>query len=210
VTAKAVKVLIADDHRLMLTGVKRALTGADGIEVVDEVSSGTQVLPAVARTSPDVLLLDIRMPGMSGLECLERVRGRYPDVRVIMLSAHGDEEHVATARSKGASAYVVKSVDPVDLPSVIRSVVEGAEFAEYGRKAAPEDRANVAGLSARELTILEALGRGLSNLEIAKELWVSEQTVKFHLRNIYRKLDIASRTEAVRYAYQHGLVSTQR
>jgi DNA-binding NarL/FixJ family response regulator len=210
VTPKTVKVLIADDHRLMLAGVRRALDSSEGIEVVDEVSSGTQVLPAVARTSPDVLLLDIRMPGMSGLECLERVRGRYPDVRVIMLSAHGDAEHVATARAKGASAYVVKSVDPVDLPAVIRSVVDGAEFAEYGRKTSTEEGANSAGLSARELTILEALGRGLSNLEIAKELWVSEQTVKFHLRNIYRKLDIASRTEAVRYAYQHGLVTSQR
>jgi DNA-binding NarL/FixJ family response regulator len=209
VTPKAVKVLIADDHRLMLAGVRRALNVSEGIEIVDEVSSGTQVLPAVSRTSPDVLLLDIRMPGMSGLECLERVRARYPDVRVIMLSAHGDAEHVATARAKGASAYVVKSVDPVDLPAVIRSVVDGAEFAEYGRKAIAEE-GNTAGLSARELTILEALGRGLSNLEIAKELWVSEQTVKFHLRNIYRKLDIASRTEAVRYAYQHGLVTSQR
>jgi DNA-binding NarL/FixJ family response regulator len=205
-----VKVLIADDHRLMLAGVRRALSGTDDIEIVDEVSSGTQVLPAVARTSPDVVLLDIRMPGMSGLECLERVRSRYPAVRVIMLSAHGDEEHVESARSKGASAYVVKSVDPVDLPAVIRSVIGGAEFAEYGRKAAPVDATNTGGLSARELTILEALGRGLSNLEIAKELWVSEQTVKFHLRNIYRKLDIASRTEAVRYAYQHGLVTSER
>jgi DNA-binding NarL/FixJ family response regulator len=205
-----VKVLIADDHRLMLAGVKRALDGEKDIKVVDEVSSGTQVLPAVARTNPDVLLLDIRMPGMSGLECLERVRGRYPDVRVIMLSAHGDEEHVESARAKGASAYVVKSVDPVDLPAVIRSVIDGADFAEYGRKAAPAETGSAAGLSARELTILEALGRGLSNLEIAKELWVSEQTVKFHLRNIYRKLDIASRTEAVRYAYQHGLVTSER
>ena len=205
-----VKVLIADDHRLMLAGVRRALASADDIEIVEEVSSGTQVLPAVARTEPDVVLLDIRMPGMNGLECLERVRSRYPEVRVIMLSAHGDEEHVETARAKGASAYIVKSVDPVDLPAVIRSVIEGAEFAEYGRKAAPADASNTAGLSARELTILEALGRGLSNLEIAKELWVSEQTVKFHLRNIYRKLDIASRTEAVRYAYQHGLVTSER
>ena len=205
-----VKVLIADDHRLMLAGVRRALAGADDIEIVEEVSSGTQVLPAVARTEPDVVLLDIRMPGINGLECLERVRSRYPDVRVIMLSAHSDEEHVESARAKGASAYVVKSVDPVDLPAVIRSVIEGAAFAEYGRKAVPADASNTAGLSARELTILEALGRGLSNLEIAKELWVSEQTVKFHLRNIYRKLDIASRTEAVRYAYQHGLVTSER
>jgi DNA-binding NarL/FixJ family response regulator len=206
----AVKVLVADDHRLMLAGVRRALDGADGIEIVAEVSSGTQVLPAVARTGPDVLLLDIRMPGMNGLECLERVRSRYPDVRVIMLSAYGDAEHVEAARAKGANAYVVKSVDPVDLPAVIRSVVDGADFAEYGRQVPAAKGENAAGLSAREVTILQALGRGLSNLEIAKELWVSEQTVKFHLRNIYRKLDIASRTEAVRYAYQHGLVTSDR
>jgi DNA-binding NarL/FixJ family response regulator len=180
------KVLIADDHRLMVEGIRHALAPAEDIEVVGEASVGSQVLPLVRRLSPDVVLLDMRMPQMDGLLCLDGIRKHCPKVKVIVLSVFSDPEHIQAAFRHGASGYIVKSVNPVDLPSAIRQAVEGTVFH----------------------AILKAVARGLSNSAIGKELWVTEQTVKFHLTNIYRKLDLANRTEAARYAYEHGLVDS--
>jgi DNA-binding NarL/FixJ family response regulator len=204
---ESTRVLIADDHRLMLAGVRRALQAA-GIEVVAEVSVGTQVVPAVGRVRPDVVLLDVRMPELDGLTCLERIRRLHPDVTVVMLSASTDEAQIEQSREHGAAAYVVKTIAPVDLPAIVRAAVAGEAFVVHGMPSAarpdyPED------LSEREVSVLKALARGLSNREIGRELWVTEQTVKFHLRNIYRKLDIGNRTEAARYAYRHGLADSQ-
>src|SRR5881409_1564461 len=105
------RVLIADDHRLIVEGVKRALEEADDFEVVGECSSGTQVLPMVGRTNPDVVLLDLRMPGADGLSCLTRIRKEYPEVKVVILSSTTDEQVIANVLKKGASAFVVKSVN---------------------------------------------------------------------------------------------------
>jgi len=201
------RVLLADDHRLIIEGVRRALEEAGDFEVVGECSSGAQVLPMVGRTNPDVVLLDLRMPGADGLSCLTRIRSQHPEVKVVILSASTDEKVIANVLKKGASAYVVKSVNPVDLPSVLRQAVEGTVFTAVGLPAG-ESPARAAGLTERETAILSALARGLSNEAIAKELWVAEQTVKFHLTKIYRKLGVANRTEAARLAYQNGLVDS--
>ena len=203
------KVLIADDHRLVLDGIRRALEEADDIEVVGEAMNGTQVLPLVRRTNPDVVLLDMSMPQMDGLACIDQLKKHAPEVKVIMLSAYKDPEHVQAAFNRGASGYIVKSVSPVDLPSAIRQAMEGTFFSPMGLPANAEaDTAAASGLTDRELEILRALARGLSNQQIAKEFWVTEQTVKFHLSNIYRKLQVANRTEAARYAYERGLVDS--
>jgi DNA-binding NarL/FixJ family response regulator len=203
------KVLIADDHRLMVEGIRHALEPAEDIEVVGEASVGSQVLPLVRRLSPDVVLLDMRMPQMDGLLCLDGIRKHCPKVKVIVLSVFSDPEHIQAAFRHGASGYIVKSVNPVDLPSAIRQAVEGTVFHAIG---VPESNdaavGKASGLTERELGILKAVARGLSNSAIGKELWVTEQTVKFHLTNIYRKLDLANRTEAARYAYEHGLVDS--
>ena len=203
------KVLIADDHRLMLEGIRKALEGVEGFEIVGEAYSGTQVLPLIGRTHPDVVLLDIRMPQMDGLTCIELIRARHPKVKVVALSVFNDPDHIQAALKRGASGYIVKSVNPLDLPSALRQALEGTVYHALGM---PEDQgdsaANGAGLTERELAILKAVARGLSNQAIGKELWVTEQTVKFHLTNIYRKLGVANRTEATRYAYQHGLVES--
>jgi DNA-binding NarL/FixJ family response regulator len=207
-----VRVLIADDHRLILDGIRRALQEADDIEIVGEAQSGTQVLPLVARTSPDLVLLDMRMPGMDGLTCLDRIKQRHPNVKVAMLSVSTDAELIRSAMKRGASAYIVKSVNPTDLPSALRQVFEGTFYSVAGLPDLLDDLApghDEAGLTDRELSILKAAAQGLSNAAIAKELWLSQQTVKFHLTNVYRKLDVSNRTEATRYAYQHGLIDTQ-
>ena len=118
------KVLIADDHRLVLDGVRRTLERDDDIEVVGEATNGSQVLPFVRRTSPDVLLLDLRMPQMDGLTCIEQVRKHCPGVKIVVLSASTDPERIQAALNRGASGYIVKSVNPGDLPSAVRQAVE--------------------------------------------------------------------------------------
>jgi len=200
------RVLVADDHKLILEGIKRALDESDDFEVVGECSSGSQVLPLVGRTNPDLVLLDLRMPGADGLTCLSQIRKRHPDVKVVILSVSTDENLIQTVLKRGASAYIVKSINPIDLPSALRQAVEGTVYSAIGLPADSDSAARAAGLTDRETAILSALARGLSNEAIGKELWVAEQTVKFHLTNIYRKLGVSTRTEALRHAYEHGLV----
>jgi DNA-binding NarL/FixJ family response regulator len=203
-----VRVVIADDHRLVLDGIKRALEADGGFEIVGETQSGTQVLPLVGKTSPDLVLLDVRMPHMDGLACLDQLRTRHPAVKVVMLSASANPELVEAALRRGASAYVIKTVNPDDLPATLRQALEGNVHTAVGGEEGERASAKALGLTERELTILGALARGLSNDAIAKEFWVAPQTVKFHLTNIYRKLGVKNRTEATRIAYQHGLVES--
>lgn len=208
---KTVRVLVADDHRLMLAAVRRALTDAEGFEIVGEVSVGSQVVPAARESSPDVALLDLRMPELDGLACLERLRKHDPKLAVVILSSYSDPQQIERARAAGARAYVVKTVEPVDLAAVLRRAVEGGEFAVWGGEEPQARRADTSGaaaLSERETAVLGAVAKGLSNREIGRQLWISEQTVKFHLRNIYAKLGVSSRTEAARYAYRTGSVAS--
>ncbi len=203
------RVLLVDDHRLILDGVRDALKNSGEFEVVGEATTGSQVMPLVNRTNPDIVMLDIRMPGMDGLVCLDQIKARNPEIKVIVLSASSDQKLIENVLKRGASAYIVKSVNPIDLPSVIRQAIDGTVYTAIGM---PDDTsmtaAKSAGLTSRELAILTALAQGLSNAAIAKQLWVAPQTVKFHLTNIYRKLSVGNRTEAARYAYQQGLVES--
>lgn len=203
----SLKVLVADDHRLMVEAIRLALDEDDDIEVVGEATDGTQVLPLVGRTNPDVVLLDVRMPGMDGLTCLDRLRKNYPAVTVVMLSGQDDPETIRSALDRGATSFIAKKVDPRDLASALRLAAQGAVYhAVEDLGEALESEAGRAGLTASEQRVLEALARGLSNKEIAAELWLTQQTIKFHLTNIYRRLGVANRTEAIHYAYQHRLV----
>jgi DNA-binding NarL/FixJ family response regulator len=189
----------------MTAAIRRVFGPFDDFEIVAEVTRGSQVLPAVTSTQPDVLLLDVRMPELDGLACLQRLRRHGIDLPAVVLSSYGDAAHVDAARSAGASAYVVKTVDPAELPEIVRAAAAGAAFTAV--VPVEPNAGGAAGLSEREATVLAALARGLSNKEIGNGLRVSEQTVKFHLRNIYRKLDVASRTEAVRWSYRHGVAT---
>ena len=201
------RVLIADDHRLIAEGIQRVLGEAPDFEVVGQANTGRQVLPLVRRTNPDLVLLDLRMPGVDGLAVLEQIKRDHPDIKVVILSASTDPTVIRTALSAGASAYIVKSVNPIDLPAALRQAVEGSVIHPFGLSEGGEDFAgDDLGLTSREVGIIKALARGLSNQAIGKELFVAEQTVKFHLTNIYRKLNAANRTEAVRIALQRGVI----
>jgi len=200
------RILLADDHRLMLDGVRRALDADGGFEIVGETQDGSRVLPLVSSLSPDIVLLDVRMPGMDGLTCLDEIHRLRPEIRVVLLSASTSPGLVDAAARRGASAYVSKTVDPGELASILRDAVQADDFIAIGFPVDANKNEMRSGLTERELSILEAVARGLSNDEIAKELWVTEQTVKFHLTNIYRKLGAKNRTEATRLAYQLGLV----
>ena len=200
------RVLIADDHRLIAEGIKRSLEEEPDFEVVGEAQTGSQVMPLIRRTSPDVVLLDLRMPDMDGFAVLERVRARYPQVKVVILSGVDDPAVVEGALKRGATAYLLKQLDPRDLAGSLRQAVAGTIFRPLDLLvSAKETSAAKVGLSKRELSILEALQTGGSNRQLAKQLFLAEQTVKFHLTNIYRKLGVSTRTEAVHYAYEHGL-----
>ncbi len=203
----AIKVLLADDQPLTLQGIRRVLEDAGDIEIVGEARSGSQVLPLIGQTDPDLVLLEVQMPQLDGLACLDRIRARYPRVKVVMLSVHTDRQHIEAALKRGASAYIAKTVNPLDLASALRQAIEGTVFTTFIPAVGDEESpAAAAGLTERELAMLKALTRGLSNQAIGKEYWVTEQTVKFHLGNIYRKLGVANRTEAARFAYEHGIV----
>ena len=203
-----IKVVIADDHRLMIEAVRCVLDAAGDFEVVGEATSGAQVLPIVSRTNPDVVVLDLRMPGADGFKCLDWLRSRHESVKVVVLSAVDDPDSIQAALNRGASAFVGKHVDPRDLPSVVRQVVDESVYHALAHAIpAGGNPAQEAGLTPSEQRVLEALARGLTNKEIARELWLTEQTVKFHLTRIYRRLGVGNRTEAVRHAYQNRLVS---
>jgi DNA-binding NarL/FixJ family response regulator len=204
---RSLKVLIVDDHRLMLDAMRSILEREEDIAVVAAADSGEKVLPLVGQTGPDVVLLDVRMPGMDGLTVLERLRKRYPSVAVVMLSGIDDPALVRAALERGAAAFVLKHVDPRDLAAAVRQVVARSVFRPLDLEASVRQTTlEETGLSRREISILEALLSGASNQAIASQLFLAEQTVKFHLTNIYRKLGVSTRTEAVRCAYERGIV----
>jgi len=202
------KLLLADDHRLVLDGVRAALANEVDFEVVGEASRGTEVLPMINRLHPDLVVLDIRMPGMDGQSCLELIQKRFPDIKVVVLSVYTDPQHIQNALSHGACGYIVKSINPRDLASALRQAIEGTVFNAVGIPDGDAESSAIGGLTERELVIVRAVARGLSNRAIGKELWVTEQTVKFHLTNIYRKLGVANRTEAARAAYRLGIAES--
>jgi DNA-binding NarL/FixJ family response regulator len=193
----------------MLAAIRRALDGSGDFEIVGEVSIGSQVSPAVNETKPDVVLLDLRMPELDGLECLRRLHKQDPKLAVVILSSYSDQEQIEATRAAGARGYVVKTVEPVDLAAVLRATLTGSAFAVWGTAEPEPADTSPPVLSERESDVLEAVAQGLSNREIGVQLWISEQTVKFHLRNIYRKLGLSSRTEAARYAHRSGLAGAR-
>jgi DNA-binding NarL/FixJ family response regulator len=204
-----IRVLIADDHPLIIAGVRRTIEHLDDIEVVGEAHSGPEILQLVARRDPTVVLMDLRMPGITGFDCLEQLRERWPQLKIVVLSACDERETIDGALRAGADAYVLKSAQPIDLAAVLRQVASGSVFYAPATPRPAEAGADAPGpaLTERERAILEAVASGLTTAAISREMWVSEHTVKFHLTNIYRKLGVPNRAGAVRYALEHRLVA---
>ncbi len=200
------RALLADDHQLMIAAVRTALEREDDIEIVGATTDAAKILPLVSELRPDIVVLDVLMPQIDGIAVLERIRSRFPEIKVVLLSASEDESLVAQAREKGASAFVHKQIDPEGLAPILRQALASDEFLPFGIGADTSQLAREAGMTKKEQLVLDALARGLSNQQIAQELWVTEQTVKFHLSNIYRKLEVRNRTEAAQHALRRGLV----
>jgi DNA-binding NarL/FixJ family response regulator len=202
-----VRVLVVDDHRLIVKEVRRLLEEAGEFEVVAEATNGREALVLARRHRPDVVLLDLRMPGMDGLTCLDELRKLSPDMRVVILSVDHDRALVDSALARGASGWVVKSVCPSDLAGTVRRAVESGLDSAVGLPDRYQEPASSAiALSDRELRVLAEVARGKSNDAIAADMGLASQTVKFHLTNLYRKLHVSNRTEAARYAFEHGMV----
>lgn len=208
VSPDRLKVLIADDHPLIIAGIRRTLEHLDDMEVVGEAHSGPELLQLIERRRPDIVLMDLVMPGGSGTETIELIRQRWPHTKAIVLSACDDRPTIDAALTAGASAYVLKSAHVVDIASVLRQAASGAVFhapaAAPPSATAPEAPAAPA-LTDRERSILSAVASGMTTAAISRDLWISEHTIKFHLTNIYRKLGVSNRAGAVRWALEHGI-----
>lgn len=203
-----IKVLIADDHPLIIAGIRRTIEHVEDMEVVGEARSGPELMQLIGRRQPDLVLMDLKMPGVAGVEAILHIRQRWPEVKTVVLSACDDRPTIDHALQAGASAYVLKSAHTVDIASVLRQTSVGAVFhAPAGPPAAPgtPDPVATPALTERERSILSAVASGLTTAVISRELWISEHTIKFHLTNIYRKLGVANRAGAVRYAMENGI-----
>ncbi|WP_406364451.1 response regulator [Streptomyces sp. NBC_00645] len=221
----ALRAVIADDQALVRTGFGMILA-ADGIEVTAEAADGAEAVDAVRRTRPDVVLMDIRMPGMDGIEATRRILGGGPDgcdgTRVIILTTYDLDHYVYAALTAGASGFLLKDVTPEHLVAAVRLVRSGdallaptitrrliERFAH--RQESPQTglHRDLSGLTPRELEVLRLLATGLSNAELAGRLFLSPTTVKTHVGRILSKLDLRDRVQAVVLAYESGLISPQ-
>ncbi len=217
----SIKVLIVDDQALVRAGFRMILESEPGIEIVGEASDGLDALEQAREHTPDVVLMDIRMPNLDGLEATRRlVGGEYDGLRVLMLTTFDLDEYVYEALRAGASGFLLKDTPPEQLVAAIQVIASGdallsptitkrviEEFIRRPPSTIPVARpAKLAELTARELEVLGFMARGLSNSEIAKDLFVSETTVKTHVARILMKLDLRDRVQAVVYAYESGLV----
>jgi len=208
----AIRVVVVDDHALHRDGTRQILEAYDDLRVVGDADSGEEALAMVNALRPDVVLLDIRLPGMNGIEVTRRLSRDHPDVRVIMVSAYDEDEYVRGALEAGAAGYLRKTAPGKELVQAVRTVATGASVFESGLAsrllaATREPQAPVSTLTERELAVLELLAAGLRNRDVAARLGISARTVDRHCDNIYAKLGVSSRTEAVVRAISTHLVT---
>ncbi len=218
-------VLLVDDQALLRMGFRLVLEGSGDLEVVGEAADGRSAVDQVAALRPDVVLMDVRMPGMNGIDATERIVAEHPGTRVLILTTFDLDEYAFAALRVGASGFLLKDAKPAELVAAIRSVASGDAVvsprvtrrmlemfadrlpegaAEAGREAGTDPR--IAELTAREREVLEAVAEGLSNAEIAERMVLSEATVKTHVGRILAKLGVRDRVQAVVLCYQAGLV----
>lgn len=208
--------MIVDDHPVVREGLKQLLEVGGDIEVIAEASSGLECLRLLENNRPDIVFMDVRMPGISGIEATRLIGEKYPSVKIIMLTIYTDDQYVNEAITAGAKGYVLKNVTRSELVQVIHHVMADRAFLD------PEITAAVLGqvkkaqsdiefhckatLTQRELEVLHELVRGLKDREIAEKLHISEYTVRSHIKSIYRKLKVSSRAQAANRANQLGLI----
>ncbi|MFI9264392.1 response regulator [Streptomyces werraensis] len=210
--ADPIKVLLVDDHQVVRRGLRTFLEVQDDIEVVGEAADGAQGVALAGELQPDVILMDVKMPGMDGVEALRRLREQDPRARVLVVTSFTEQRTVIPALRAGAAGYVYKDIDPDALAGAIRSVHAGHVLLQpevAGALLSQEESGSGAGragsLTEREREVLGLIADGRANREIARALVLSEKTVKTHVSNILMKLDLADRTQAALWAVRHGL-----
>jgi DNA-binding NarL/FixJ family response regulator len=201
-----IRVLIADDHAVVRQGLRTFLDLQDDIEVVAEAADGEEAVAAAERVRPDVVLIDLVMPRLDGIEAIRRLREQAPDARAIVLSSFIDDDKLFPAIRAGAAGYLLKDVQPQELVAAIRTVHDGGALLHPQVAARLLEEMTVAPLTPREREVLLLIGRGMPNKLIARELSLSEKTVKAHVSSILAKLGVTDRTQAALYAVREGLV----
>lgn len=200
------RVLVVDDHSLLRTGVANIINQEPDLEVVAEAANGLDAIDAFLIHHPDVVLMDLRMPVMEGVEAVKRLREIDPQAKVVVLTTYDADEDIARALQAGAKAYILKDIAADALIAGIRDVLAGKTYIAPAAAAKLAERVTQVQLTPRELSALRLLANGQSNKEIAASLDISERTVKSHLAHLFEKLGVTSRTEAVRIATRRGLV----
>jgi len=211
-----ISVLLADDHDVVRRGVRALLEADGGFRIVGEVSDGRQIVSTVARLKPDVLLLDLTMPGMSGFDALKALGARSLATRTVVLSMHAKDEYVAEALQHGATAYVVKTASGSEIVAAIKSAAAGrrylsaplsaARVRDYLRNSSDVSADPFETLSAREREVLQLAVKGLTNSEIARRLAIGRRTAETHRSNLMRKLGLKGEKDLIRYALRRGLL----
>jgi len=214
-----IRVLIADDHALFRRGLNIVLAGEAGVEVVAEADDGEDAVAKAAEFAPDVVLMDVRMPRMSGIEATRAIRDVIPTTKIIMLTVSDEEEDLCEAIKAGANGYLLKEISIEEVADAVRAVVQGqslispsmaskllSEFNSLAKRAADNRQLSLPRLTDREIEVLRLVAQGRMNREIAAELFISENTVKNHVRNILEKLHLHSRMEAVMYAVREKIL----
>jgi DNA-binding NarL/FixJ family response regulator len=204
-----IRVLVVDDHGVVRLGVERALTGLRGVEVVGAVADGEQALDAVRELDPDVILMDLQMPGLDGIEATREIIRQRPSARVVVLTSYLDRGKIEAALEAGAIGYTLKDGDPQELERVVRVAADG-DFPiapKAARLLLASNSTSTAGpnLSERERDVLALVADGCPNKEIARRLWITERTVKGHLTRIFREIGVDDRTQAALWAQKHGI-----
>ncbi|WP_170443023.1 response regulator transcription factor [Ruegeria arenilitoris] len=205
---ETIRVLIVDDHPMVAEGIQSILESFDDIKVVGTLGNGRDAVDQAARLQPDVILMDLNMPGLGGLSATELILERLPDTRILILSMHDSPEYISTALSHGAKGYVLKDVPTDEIKQAIDAVMGGERYLCTGAIGSLEPKEDAAreALTGREQTILLELAQGKSNKEVALALDISVRTVETHRKNIKRKLGISSTAGLTRYALEHGVL----
>ena len=216
---QALRVLIVDDHALFRRGLQMVLKQEDDIDVVGEAGDGSEAVSKAQELMPDVILMDVRMPRRSGIEATQQIKDLMPHVKILMLTISDEEADLYDAIKAGASGYLLKEISIDEVADAIRSVWQGqsrispsmaskllTEFAAMSKRADERQQLPAPRLTDREMAVLKLVAQGLNNRDIAKELFISENTVKNHIRNILEKLHLHSRMEAVVYAVREKLL----
>lgn len=213
---KQIKVLIADDHSLMRQGLKQILELEDNIEIIAQASNGEEAIQETQIHKPDVILLDINMPKLNGIEALRRLKSMGVQAKVIILTIHDDKEYLYETLNIGANGYVLKDADSDSLVKAINDVMDGKSYIQpsianllvseiRSKENKSEDEMKIEALTKREYEVLTLIAEGLNNKEIAARLFISEKTVKNHVSNIFRKIDVSDRIQAAIFSFKNNI-----